>query len=217
MNPIFISSRATKPNALVFTVVLATALSVSGCASVGSPERSSTLAGFDQLSVQPDGTRTWRNSAAGKVNTIRIDPKDVIFSNEVRIDEEQKNALRQALTESLTREFADAGVRVVSSPDATAASVRANITSAELASPGLNVVTAALLLMPLSRGSLSVEIEALGGNDNQRIAAMAFSGTAGVNNIGSAFSGLGHAKLQAEIAANKFAALVADKDAKQAR
>jgi hypothetical protein len=56
---------------------------------------------------------------------------------------------------------------------------------------------------------MSVEIEALTANDNQRVAAIAFSGTAGVNNVGSAFNGTGHAKLQAEIAASKFVALVA--------
>lgn len=193
---------------MLFTLALAAALSVSGCASVGAPEKSSTMTAFEQLSVQPDGTRAWRNSAAAKVNAVHIDPQAIIFASDIRINDEQRQALRQALSEALTRQFTEAGIRVVAPSDAGAITVRANITAVELSDPALNVVSAILLFIPVSRGSMSVEIEALAMKDSQRIAAMAFSGTAGVTNIGSAFSGVGHAKLQADIAATKFVALV---------
>ncbi len=196
------------PNTLLFTLALAAALSVSGCASVSAPEKSSTMTAFEQLSVQPDGTRAWRNSAAAKVNAVHIDPQAIIFASDIRINDEQRQALRQALSEALTRQFTEAGIRVVAPSDAGAITVRANITAVELSDPALNVVSAILLFIPVSRGSMSVEIEALAMKDSQRIAAMAFSGTAGVTNIGSAFSGVGHAKLQADIAATKFVALV---------
>jgi Protein of unknown function (DUF3313) len=196
------------PNTLLFTLALAAALSVSGCASVSAPEKSSTMTAFEQLSVQPDGTRSWRNTAATKVSAVHIDPQAIIFASDIRINDEQRRALRQALSEALTRQFTEAGIRVVAPSDAGAITVRANITAVELSDPALNVVSAILLFIPVSRGSMSVEIEALAMKDSQRIAAMAFSGTAGVTNIGSAFSGVGHAKLQADIAATKFVALV---------
>jgi hypothetical protein len=204
------------PNTMLFTLALAAALSITGCASVGAPERSSTMTAFEQLSVQPDGTRSWRNTAAAKVSAVYIDPKAIVFASDIRIDDEQRQALRQTLSEALARQFSEAGIRVVAAfnpsanapSDAAAITVRANITAVELSDPALNVVSAILLFIPVSRGSMSVEIEALAIKDSQRIAAMAFSGTAGITNIGSAFSGVGHAKLQADIAATKFVALV---------
>ncbi len=204
------SRRIPKPNTMFFTIALAAALSLGGCASVGAPERSSTLAGFEQLSVQPDGTRSWRNNAAARVNAVRIDSQAIAFASDIQINDEQRQELRQALSEALTKQFTEAGIRVIATPDAGAITVRANITAVELSNPALNVVSSIFLLVPLSRGSMAVEIEALTAKDNQRVAALAFSGTAGVNNIGSAFSGVGHAKLQADIAATKFVALVTD-------
>jgi hypothetical protein len=212
--------QTTAPNNRLFTLTLVAALSVGGCASVGAPEKSSTMTAFEQLSVQPDGTRSWRDAAAAKVSAVYIDPQAIVFAADIRINDEQRQALRQSLSKALARQFSEAGIRVVaaSNPsanapsDAAAISVRANITAVELSDPALNVVSAIFLFIPVSRGSMSVEIEALAMKDSQRagqrIAAMAFSGTAGVTNIGSAFSGVGHAKLQADIAATKFVALV---------
>jgi hypothetical protein len=212
MKLISTSRQINAPNMMLFTAALAVALSVSGCASISAPEKSSTMTAFEQLSVQPDGTRSWRNTAAAKVSAAHIDPQAIVFASEIRINDEQRQALRQTLSESLARQFSEAGIRVVATPnapsDAAAITVRANITAVELSDPALNVVSAILLFLPVSRGSMSVEIEALAIKDNQRIAAIAFSGTAGVTNIGSAFSGVGHAKLQADIAATKFVALV---------
>lgn len=204
--------QTTAPNKMLCVFALAAVLSVTGCASVGAPERSSTMTAFEQLSVQPDGTRSWRSTAAAKVSAVHIDPQAIVFASDIRINDEQRQALRQSLSEALARQFSEAGIRVVVTPnapaDAAAITVRANITAVELADPALNVVSAILLFIPVSRGSMSVEIEALAIKDSQRIAALAFSGTAGVTNIGSAFNGVGHAKLQAEIAATKFVALV---------
>jgi Protein of unknown function (DUF3313) len=220
MKLISTSRQSTASNTILFTLALAAALSVSGCASVSAPEKSSTMTAFEQLSLQPDGTRSWRNPAAAKASAVHIDPQAIVFASDIRINDEQRQALRQTLSEALARQFSEAGIRVVAtpnaSPDAAAITVRANITAVELSDPALNVVTTLLLFMPVSRGSMAVEIEALaikdsqrdGQQNGQRIAAMAFSGTAGVNNIGSAFNGVGHAKLQADIAATKFVALV---------
>jgi Protein of unknown function (DUF3313) len=220
MKLISTSRRTAAPNTMLLAAALAVALSISGCASVSAPEKSSTMTAFEQLSVQPDGTRSWRNAASAKVDAVHIDPQAIVFAPDIRINDEQRQALRQTLSEALARQFSEAGIRVVAASkssanapsDAAAITVRANITAVELSDPALNVVSAILLFIPVSRGSMSVEIEALAikdsQRDGQRIAAMAFSGTAGVTNIGSAFSGIGHAKLQADIAATKFVALV---------
>ncbi len=224
MKSISIWPQITAPNTTLPILALAAVLSVSGCASTSAPEKSRTMAAFEQLSVQPDGTRSWRSNAAAKASVVHIDPQAIIFDSDVRISDEQQLALRQAMSEALARQFTEAGIRVVTSssttasaspntsPNITTITVRANINAVELSNPALNVVSTLLLLVPVSRGSMSVEMEALtvkdGQRDSQRVAAMAFSGSAGVNNVGSAFSGIGHAKLQADIAATKFVALV---------
>ncbi len=199
-----------RSSSLLYGGTLLLALAAGGCASVGAPQQSSTLAGFDQLSLQSDGTRAWHNAAARNVKAVRIDPQAISFGANVRIDDSQRQALRNSLSQALVTQFSAAGLRVAGSNSdaADSMSVRATVTAVELANPVLNVVTTALLFAPVSRGGLSVEIEGLDGPSQQRVAALAFSGTAGVNNVGSAFSGIGHAGLQADIAANKFVGLV---------
>jgi Protein of unknown function (DUF3313) len=191
-------------------LTLSLALATGGCATISAPERSNTLLRFEELSLQSDGTRTWHQASARGVKTVRIDPQAIAFGVNVRLDTAQREALRNSLSQALIAQFSAAGVHVTSaSGDGSGAmAVRATVTEVALASPVLNAVTTVLLFAPVSRGSLSVEIEGLDDQNGQRMAALAFSGTAGVNNVGSAFSGLGHAKLQADIAAGKFVQLV---------
>jgi Protein of unknown function (DUF3313) len=199
-----------RPATMLYSLTLTLALAAGGCASVGAPDRSSTLPRFEELSLQSDGTRSWSNSSARDVKAVRIDPQAISFGANVRIDDVQREALRNSLSQALTTQFSAAGMRVASASGdgADAMAVRATVTQVELANPVLNAVTTVLLFAPVSRGSLSVEIEGTGGPGSQRVAALAFSGTAGINNVGGAFSGLGHAKLQADIAAGKFVSLV---------
>ena len=139
MKLILTAHQRTTPNKMLFTVALGAVLFISGCASISAPEKSSTLAAFEQLSVQPDGTRSWRNTAAAKVSTVHIDPQAIVFASDIRINDEQRQTLRQTLSEALTRQFSEAGIRVVAassaSTDAGAITVRANITAVELSDP----------------------------------------------------------------------------------
>lgn len=139
-----------------------------------------------------------------------IDPQAIAFGADVRIDDAQRQALRSSLYESLVAQFSAAGLRVTRTQGQKddAMAVRATVTRVGLANPLLNSVTTVLLFAPVSRGSMSVEIEGLDGANGQHLAALAFSGKAGIENLGSAFSDLGHAKLQADVAANRFVALV---------
>jgi hypothetical protein len=199
-----------RPGTLLYSATLLIALVAGGCASVSAPDRSSTLPRFEELSLQSDGTRSWTNSSARNVKVVRIDPQAITFGANVRIDDTQRETLRSSLSQALEAQFSAAGLRVATAAadGADAMAVRATVTQVELANPVLNAVTTVLLFAPVSRGSLSVEIEGTQELGSRRVAALAFSGTAGINNVGTAFSGLGHAKLQADIAASKFVTLV---------
>lgn len=183
------------------TLILTSGLTLVGCASVGSPQESS-LSDAEQLSAQPDGTRAWR-MAELRVSAFHLPADALAFGGAVKLDDGQQAALRKAFVQTLTKELQDAGLRQVDTARPDAVQVRGTVTAVELASPGLNAVTTLLLLAPLSRGGVSLDVEAVSGTS--RVAALSFKGQAGVNNVGSAFSGIGHAELQAEVAARKFA------------
>ena len=196
----------TRRSAIALTV-LAT-LAASGCASISAPERSGNLANYEQLTMQGDGTRVWR--AAGlSVTSIGLSTDSIVFAASVDISDDQKVEIRTALLEALTRSLTESGVRVVAASEPQALPLRATISEVALATPALNIITTALLLAPLSRGGMSVEIEVLGRAGSGRQAALAFTGKAGVADITTAFSGVGHAKEQARIVAKKLAELLA--------
>jgi hypothetical protein len=183
-------------------------LLTAGCASVGAPEQSRTLTSFDQLSVQPDGSRAWRDRQAGRYEAVRIDPSAITFGADLQIDDAQRSELRTALSSALNEKFASAGMHSTQSREnRRMLAVRGTVTSVDLTSPILNVVTTLLLFAPLSRGSLTVELEATDAESGKRVAALAFNGVAGVENIRSAYTSTGHATLQADLAAEKFVQL----------
>lgn len=195
------------------TLILVAGLALSGCASVGSPPQSS-LSEAEQLTAQPDGTRAWR-AAETTVSAFHLPADALAIGASIKLDDEQRVALRKAFVQTLAKELQEAGLRQVDTAGPDAVQVRATVTAVELASPGLNAVTTLLLLAPLSRGGVSLDVEAVSGTS--RIAALSFKGQAGVNNVGSAFSGIGHAELQTEVAARKFADLLLQRVARSAR
>ncbi|MCA3130540.1 MAG: DUF3313 family protein [Betaproteobacteria bacterium] len=197
---------------LLSALVLAGSLTMAGCASVGSPSQTS-LRDAEQLTAQPDGTRAWR-AAEARVSAFYLPGDALEIRFPTKLDDEQQDALRKAFAQALVKELTDAGLRQADAAGPGVVQVRGVITDAELASPGLNVVTTLLVLLPLSRGGVSLDVEALGGTS--RVAALSFKGKAGVNNVGSAFRGIGHAKLQTEVAARKFADLLLQRAPKSA-
>jgi hypothetical protein len=190
-------------------LLVATAL-VAGCASVGAPQRSNTLADFDQLGVQADGTRAWCGPDVRRYAAVQFDPAAVAITADPTLDSAERESLRVELGAALKSRLNAAGFRLVDGPaGADVMVLRARITAVERADPAVNAVTAVLLWAPLSHGGLTVEFEAMDAQNGQRVAAMAFHGRAGVNNLGSAFSALGHARVQAGVAAERFAAWLA--------
>lgn len=194
-------------------LMLAGGLALAGCASVGSPPQSS-LSGAEQLTAQPDGTRAWR-AAEVPLSVFHLPADALEIGASSKLDDEQRAALRKAFARTLVKELKDAGLRQADVAGPGVVQVRGMVTAVELASPGLNAVTTLLLLAPLSRGGVSLDVEALHGT--ARVAALSFKGQAGVNNVGSAFSGIGHAELQTEVAARKFADLLLQRAPKAAR
>ena len=189
-------------------VALAAAVA-AGCASIGAPQQAHTLAGYDRLQLQPDGTRAWRDAALGRPSAVVVDAGAIGFAAGVSLDEGERQLLRDALNQSLTDRLAAAGLRVQDAGgEPGPLTVRATITAVERAQPALNTVTTVLLFAPLSYGGLSVEIEAFDATGG-RVAALAFAGRAGLQDFGASFSDLGHARAQADVVAGRFAALLA--------
>lgn len=191
-------------------MVAIAAVVVAGCASVGAPQHAHTLAGYDQLQLQPDGTRAWRDAAFGRPSAVVVDTAAISFAIGVPLDAAEQQVLRDALRQALAERLAAAGLRVQEAGDgADRLRLRATITAVERAQPALNAVTTLLLFAPLSYGGLSVEIEAFDAESGRRVAALAFAGRAGLQDFGASFSDLGHARAQAEVVAGRFAALLA--------
>ena len=189
-------------------VALAAAV-VAGCASVGAPQDAHTLAGYDQLQLQPDGTRAWRDAAFARPSAVVVDTAAIGFATGVPLDAAEQQLLRDALRQALAERLAAAGLRVhEAGGGADRLRLRATITAVERAQPALNALTTVLLFAPLSYGGLSVEIEAIDADSGRRVAALAFAGRAGLQDFGASFSDLGHARAQAEIVAGRFAALL---------
>lgn len=191
-------------------VAVLSALLIGGCSSVGAPQHSDTLSAYDQLAVQPDGVRSWRLAGAPHYRQVCVAAEQIAFGAAVALDASEQQALRDALRTALGARLAEAGMKVSSAtPCNEGLKLRSTITATQRTSPGVNVLTTVLLLAPLSRGGLSVELEALDVEGGQRVAAMAFTGRAGIEDLATAFSALGHARAQLDMAATRFAALVA--------
>ena len=190
------------------SAALAAAL-IAGCASVGAPQDAHTLAGYDRLQLQPDGTRAWRDAALGRPTAIVVDAGAIGFAAGVPLDEDERQLLRDTLRQALADRLGAAGMQVQdAADDPDRLTLRATITAVERAQPALNALTTVLLFAPLSYGGLSVEIEAFDAAGS-RVAALAFVGRAGLQDFGASFSDLGHARAQADVVAGRFAAMLA--------
>lgn len=186
------------------TIAISILLPVAGCASTGAARQFLTLANFEQLSVQTDGTRAWRDSKAGCYKAFSIDPSAITFGSDIQINEEQRIELQTALLSALTAKFGSSGLQIARTEQRGVLQVRGTVTAVGLANPALNTLTTLLLIGPLSRGVLAVELEAIDAESGKRVAALVFNGRAGLENLTSAYSTTGHATLQPNIVADRF-------------
>lgn len=181
-------------------------LGLAGCSSLDAPRqpRALDVAG---LARQEDGTLAWR-APHWAPHRLRIEAEAVVFAPEVAIEPSQSQALREALVQGLRLELQAAGLAVAEPGDAEAPQVRAVVTGVTLAQPLLNAAATVLLIGAVSRGGLDVELEAV-APQQQRMAALVFSGRSGLLNVADGLSATGHAQQQARQAARRFARLLA--------
>ena len=199
-------TRPSLPSAVLLASFIAT-----GCATVQP-----TQSGFIQpaaaqprqaigheLRYRSDESIAWTRWEIDEVQWLVQDP-------DARIEAAEIEALRAELRRSL--ELAAAAPAIAS--DRSAAGVprtlriRAAITRVALPSPALNVITTALLFIPLDRGGAAVEIEAIDVATGRRVAALAFSGNGTLADFRGYYSRLGHAELAFQRAAQEFRSLL---------
>jgi len=183
----------------------AAVLVLAGCASTGAPQQSG-MARYEQLQAQADGVRSYRAPEAANYRFAQIDPADVVLASGLELSTEQAAEVRGTLLASLADSLASAGLRTEGAGPRLR--VRATVVGVEKVSPAVNAITTVLLWAPVSRGGLTVELEALDAATGQRIAAMAYEGKAGIKDVTRAYSSLGHASAEADRAAKRFAALI---------
>lgn len=187
-------------------------LGLAGCATLGAPPRPKALGDVAGLERQADGTLAWR-APQWTPRRLRIDAEAVAFAPEVAIEPLQAQALREALVQGLKLEVEAAGLGVAEPGDDQAPRVRAVITGVTLAQPLLNAAATVLLIGAVSRGGLDVELEALAPRQEDRMAALVYSGRSGLLNVADGLSATGHAQQQARQAARRFVRLLAAAEA----
>jgi hypothetical protein len=90
--------------------------------------------------------------------------------------------------------------------------IRAAITQVALPTPALNVITTALLFIPLDRGGAAVEIEAIDVETGRCVAALSSAGNGTLADFRGHYSRLAHAELAFQRVAQEFRSLLDDTD-----
>ena len=193
------------------SIVLAASLAAAGCATV-QPTQSGFIAPTAAAARPADGQQL-RYRTEGPVAWTRWEIDEVqwlVPDTEGRITATEIEALRAGLHRSLELAAAmPSGTPAPSIADGPRTlRVRAAITEVALPSPALNVITTALLFLPLDRGGAAVEIEAVDVATGQRVAALASAGNGTLADFRGHYSRLAHAKLAFERAAQAFRSLL---------
>lgn len=187
--------------------LLSLAILISACASVGAPETVSSE--VPSLRVEPDGVKAWRANESLDQRALCIADIEVSFAPHVDLGVSDQAEFRTLVRASLSQKLALAGLPVSNGSCAdTDLLLRSRITEVRRASPAANAITALLLFAPLSRGGLTIEFDAADVSGKHRFAALAVMARAGVEDIRAAFSELGHARRQIDVASERFARLI---------
>lgn len=168
MSKHFRSNRLFRP--LQIALLALTIGLLTACGSMPAT-RSGFLTDAGALRYEGDGS-VGRYRAPVAIDTTRVVVADVQWRADDNLSLEERAALteglRQALTTALTPPQASPGTTAKGTPSETvpkaagrAVVVRAAITRVETVSTAANVVSTALLFVPLDRGGAAVELEAL--------------------------------------------------------
>jgi len=200
------------------SAVLLASFIAAGCATV-QPTQSGfiqptaaqpRLAAGQELRFRSEEPVSWTRWEIEDVQWLVQDPN-------VRIEAAEIEELRADLRRSLELAAAPPAV----APDPSVAGnprtlrVRAAITQVALPSPALNVITTALLFIPLDRGGAAVEIEAIDVETGRRVAALASAGNGTLADFRGHYSRLAHAELAFQRAAQEFRTLLDGADGRK--
>jgi hypothetical protein len=173
---------------------VALAVSLTGCASM-VPTESGFMRSYRALNAV-EGTpnmRLYRSADKAEFHAIFIEPVQwkVGAKASANITDDERNALTSLLAASLAEKLKE--YPSASRPGIGVLRLRSAITDIKASSPEANVLLSVLLIGPLDKGGVSVEIEATSGNSDERVAAMTVSEMGKTISTGG-FSKLGHAK-----------------------
>ena len=177
---------------------------VSACSTVMAPAQSDFLSDHSALTRGSNGSASKRSAAA--VDPARVTIGDIEWrapaSTSISDDE------RRLLLRELNDELAARVRELPAAPQGRPAVLRAAITHVETVSPGLNALSALVLVVPLDRGGASVDIEALDTDTSEQLAALTLSHFAPLSELKAHFSKLAPARLALREAAANFGVLL---------
>jgi len=167
-------------------------LFLSACGTQMPTKSSGFLGSYDRLAPAPDGSMRMLRTP------VALDPAHtVVRAVEWRVTSAntlsagQRATLLAALKTGLQQEISHLPANVNGRP----AEIRAAITDIATVSPGLNMLSVALIAAPLDRGGAAVEIEAVDSGTGSQLAAMSMGYFAPMSDLQARFSTLAPATI----------------------
>lgn len=177
---------------------------VSACSTVMAPSQSDFLSGHSAFSRGSGGSASMRSTAAIDPTRVTIGDIEWRAPASTSVTDDQRRWLLRELDDELAARVRE----LPSAPQGRPAILRAAITRVETVSPGLNTLSALVLIVPLDRGGASVDIEALDPDTGEQLAALSLGHFAPLSELMAHFSKLAPARLALRKAAADFGALL---------
>jgi hypothetical protein len=194
-----------KPNCLATKIGIGFAiLLLSACSTNMATKQSGFLSDYSRLSPPlKDGQKSLKT-------TVSIDPAHTtVTAVEWRVKNDSLSPEERAeLLKALKVDLQEQLLHLPPSPNSRPAEVRAAITDISTVSPSLNVLSAALIAVPLDRGGAAVEIEAIDSGTHQQLAALSQGYYAPMSEVKARFSKLASARIAIDKVSADFGPLI---------
>lgn len=191
------NSKGNKRWVGMFTVVALGLMALTGCAT--APVRSGYLGNYEGFMPDPkDKSLLWWEKADfdwRHYRQILLDPVRIRIAP--KLERQFTSEELNALTEYFEKTVHDAlGQKypVVNEPGPDVLRIRAAITDIDPSNPALNLLTTAVVFVPVDMGGASLEAEFLDSVTGERLAAMVDRKTGTPIQLAGGFKRLGHAK-----------------------
>ncbi|MBC7941407.1 MAG: DUF3313 family protein [Chitinophagaceae bacterium] len=193
-----------KPNHVVLAVSLTAVLAACGT-TMSNLQPGGYLSSYDGLQTTNANSRATITSAV-TLNPALIQVVDVQWraADEAGLDEKERAELLVQLRHELIQQVA----RLPAAADGRPAQLRAAITRVETVSPALNTLGILLLVGPLDRGGVAVEMEAIDPATGKQLAAMRLGYFAPLSDLSARFSRLAPAQIAIQRAVKDFTRLL---------